>query len=268
MSKVITVKVSKGGVGKTTIASNLAYLLSTKDKKVLVIDFDSQANLSKLFLSKVDNNIEDKLTSSNLLGDFLENIDDLTYNIDDNLDLISADIGLFEVSKYLEEKGDYYNRLNEVFENLKIDSKYDYIILDLSPGVADTITEISLATSDLLICPTHFDIDSLSGIVITIDDISRLEDAKIIDNLNYLIVPNRYDRRFEKDNQKIYDILYENLDKNLISNPIRENSHIKKARMIGQTAIEYESDPSRKYEHKKAIEDFEKLIEKIEEILN
>lgn len=264
MSKVITVKVSKGGVGKTTIASNLAYTYVKENKKVLIIDFDAQANLSKLFIKKLDNN---KLTSSNLLGDDLTNLNELIYNINENLDIISADIGLYEVCKYLDQKGEYYNRLKEVFEKLKIYDNYDYIILDLSPGVADIITEISLVASDILICPTHFDIDSLSGIIITIDDITRLEDARIINNLKYLIVPNRYDRRFEKDNQKIFNILYENLDKEFISKPIRENSHIKKARMIGKTAIEYEEDKIRKYEHKKAVEDFEKLSKKINNLV-
>jgi cellulose biosynthesis protein BcsQ len=209
MVKVITVKVSKGGVGKTTISSNLAYSLS-QDYKVLLIDLDSQSNLSNIFARDINDEL---LTSSNLLGDDDINFENIICKIKDNLDLIVSDIGLHEVSKYLENKGKYYDRLNDVIEN-SILKDYDFIILDLSPGVADTLTEIALCTSDLLVCPMHFDTDSLAGLVHTINDISRLSDANILKKeLNYLVVPNRYDLRFEKDNKAIIQMIYDNLDK-------------------------------------------------------
>ncbi len=261
MTKVICVKVSKGGVGKTTISSNLGYVLAQKEKKVLLIDMDSQANLTKAFLKNID---EDKLTSSNLLGDDEFDFYTSIYNISENLDLISADIGLHEVAKYLESVGNYYRALAKRIKNLD----YDYVVLDLSPGVADTLTEIALIASDLLVAPMHFDTDSLSGLVLTINDISRLSEASLLEkDLKYLVVPNRWDKRFEKDNKAIIDMVYENLDAEFIAEPIRENSHIKKARMYCVSAIEYESAPIRKYEHKRATEDFEKLAQKVEKLL-
>lgn len=266
MAKIITVKVSKGGVGKTTVTANLGHTLAKKGFKTLLIDFDSQSNLSKSFIKNFD---EHKLTSSNLLGDEEISKDNLIYNVDKDLDIISSDIGLYEVSKYLENLPNYKTRLVEQLKKNKIFEEFEYILLDLSPGVADVITQISLVSSDLLICPCHFDIDSLTGLVHTISDISRLQEANILKNeLNYLVVPNKYDLRFKKDNEHIISLLYDNLDKEFIAEPIRENSHIKKARMFGQSAIDYELDESRKNEHKKAIEDFEKLYEKIINILN
>ena len=266
MVKVICVKVSKGGVGKTTISSNLSYLMAESGKKVLVIDLDSQANLMK---SLVGNTEDSKLTSSNLLGDEEIDIENLIYNVNENLDVIGADIGLSEVAKYLESQEKYCDRLNYVIFKNKLDQIYDYIFLDLPPGVSDSITEIALCCSDLVICPTHFDVDSLSGIVYTIGDISRLNESNLLkQNLNYLVVPNRYDKRFEKDNKLISDMIYENLEDEFISKPIRENSHIKKARMRGITAIEYESLEENKYKHNKAIEDFNILKQKVEDLLN
>ncbi|MCA9459603.1 MAG: ParA family protein, partial [Nanoarchaeota archaeon] len=239
-------------------------IMSDNGKKILMIDLDSQANLSKTFLREFD---DEKLSSSNLLGDDNVKLEEMIYSINENLDLIIADIGLHEVSKYLESLGEYYSKLKKMVED-DLFEKYDYVILDLSPGVADSITEIAISASDLLVCPTHFDIDSLSGLVLTIDDMGRLHESQIIDsNLKYLVVPNRYDKRFSKDNEQIINMLYENLDKEFIAEPIRENSHIKKARMYGKTAVEYENSPERKYEHKRAIEDFKKLALKVEELL-
>ena len=48
MSEVIVVTSGKGGVGKTTTATTLSYLLSKEGCKVALIDFDGQRHTTKL----------------------------------------------------------------------------------------------------------------------------------------------------------------------------------------------------------------------------
>jgi len=47
--RIVTVFSSKGGTGKTTIAALLAWKLAEQGESVLVVDLDSQSNISRLF---------------------------------------------------------------------------------------------------------------------------------------------------------------------------------------------------------------------------
>lgn len=49
MGKIIMCGSFKGGVGKSVTTYNLAYSLTEIGKKVLCVDFDSQANLTTCF---------------------------------------------------------------------------------------------------------------------------------------------------------------------------------------------------------------------------
>ena len=49
MGKIIMTGSMKGGVSKTVTTFNLAYSLQKLGKKVLAVDFDSQANLTTCF---------------------------------------------------------------------------------------------------------------------------------------------------------------------------------------------------------------------------
>ena len=71
--KVIAVANQKGGVGKTTTTENVAIGLARNGKEVLIVDFDSQSDLTACLGWKSNDSLEN--TVSTMLDDYINDKD-------------------------------------------------------------------------------------------------------------------------------------------------------------------------------------------------
>ena len=211
-TKIITVSNQKGGVGKTTTAKNIAYLLSTLQKRTLIIDFDPQCNVTKDFIEdEPEKTIEDILCGATP--------QDCVHKTNyEHLDLLAGSQRL--------ELLDYGNfSLANLIKHL---TSYDYIIVDTSPYFNRLVAE-ALSISDLTIIPVTPDTDAIEGLFITINELKEINSHK---NFKYKILLSKV----EKDSYSTSMVkeLKEALGKTVLTNYIRYNSSpVRRARALG-----------------------------------
>ena len=157
-AKVISVVNQKGGVGKPTTAVNLATIFAVMDKKVLIIDIDSQGNTSSgLGIRQT----ERKITSYNVFNG-LNSIRDAILDTEvPNLSIVSANTNLAAIELDLIHLKNYENILLEKLEEIKND--FDYIIIDCPPSLG-LITLNALVACDEVLIPMLCDFYSLEGL--------------------------------------------------------------------------------------------------------
>ena len=156
MGKIIAVVNQKGGVGKTTTAVNLTAALTELGMKVLLCDFDPQANASsglgvdkrKIKKSVYDTIINDTPTKdaivSTKFGDVLPSAADLAGA---GVELISVPEPNFRLKKALEQVKD----------------QYDVIFIDCPPSL-ELLTLNGLAAADSILVPVQCEYYALEGL--------------------------------------------------------------------------------------------------------
>jgi len=182
--KVLSIINRKGGVGKTTVTANLAYELKHLGFNVLVVDLDSQCDLTKIF---------DKKTAEKnyTIIDLLEKRCSIPQSIvkyEDNLSIIRGDK---KSDIYLPNKSSY--TIKKIFSS-KLFHNYDYILLDHPPANGN-IPFQGLIASDKVVVVTDtepFSYDNLKELILDINIIK----SKWNQSLAILgIVINRVDMR-------------------------------------------------------------------------
>ena len=171
-TKVTTVCNLKGGTGKTTTVLALSYGLANRGYKVLAIDFDSQANLSRCF-GKHDMNAND-------IYDWIIDNKDVRVKINDNLDLVPASKkGINGLND--EFRKDIVSPSGHLKNQLEIYDYYDFVIIDVPSLLSYELTN-ALVASDSVIIPAKPDFLSTDGM----EDMSGTvaEFMKINPNLN------------------------------------------------------------------------------------
>ena len=167
MAKTIAIGNQKGGVGKTTTCVNLAAALKNLGLRVLVCDFDPQANSTSGFgVDKTSSpNIYDvllngadpaKAVAATVYGDVLPS----------SKALAGASIEMIGL-----ERREY--QLRESLDQLK--ARYDYILIDCPPSL-ELLTLNALCAADTVLVPVqceYYALEGLSDLLSTIRIVKR-----------------------------------------------------------------------------------------------
>ena len=158
--KTIAIYHNKGGVGKTTVSTNLAAAMSKRGFRVLLIDIDAQANSTfATGLVKFQFEEEDDLRDRNVYH--LINSDDTNfipeivresqYFSDPEIDVIPAHINLINEQGHLTTAMASRTRLMGKLK--RAENNYDIVIIDTPPS-RDIYAEVALITAEYLIIPS------------------------------------------------------------------------------------------------------------------
>ncbi|GLB47625.1 copy number control protein [Philodulcilactobacillus myokoensis] len=162
MTTTITFGNFKGGVGKTTNATLIAYTLSRMGHRTLIADLDPQGNATNMLL-KTKANIDGKIATfdQSLMRSVEDNnLSKSLISIDPHLDLLASAPDFAMYPRFMEKIHDYTERvkyLQQMFDPFR--NNYDYIILDTPPTVMSLFTDSALYMSDycLIVMQTHKD---------------------------------------------------------------------------------------------------------------
>lgn len=160
--KTIAIYHHKGGVGKTTVAINLAAVLRKKGKRVLLIDIDAQANttfatgLIKFQFEEDDDlkerNVYHLLEATKYEFNFIPGVvRKSNFFNQPEIDVIPSHITLIERQQKLILSGSSRTRLTKKLELVK--NEYDVVIIDTPPSL-DLYASAALTAADYLIIPS------------------------------------------------------------------------------------------------------------------
>ena len=176
MSKthVIAISNQKGGVGKTLTAHNLGTNLARQGKKVLMVDFDSQANLTMCMGYHQPDELP--CTMAHIIKGlaeetFLFQKEDYILH-SENCDLIPSSIQLSGIEPSLANAMSRENLLKNLLAPIKDD--YNYVIVDCAPSLGLlTINALAAATSVLIPIQAHY--LSAKGLELLIGTVAKVK---------------------------------------------------------------------------------------------
>ena len=256
MGRIIAIANQKGGVGKTTTATNLSACLAEKGKRVLAIDMDPQGNMSSA-LGIDKNNIENTIYELILeecsleecrVEEVIENLSIIPSNVNlagAEIELIGLDNKEFILRKYVEEVRD----------------KYDFVIIDCPPSL-NTLTVNAMTTADTVLVPIQCEYFALEGLSQLIHTINLVRD-RLNPNLEIEgVVFTMFDARTNLSLQVVENVK-ENLNQAVYKSIIPRNVRLAEAPSHGKPITLYDSKSAGAEAYRDLAED---LIERDENI--
>lgn len=203
MCEVIVIANQKGGVGKTTTAVNLAASLAHRKKKVLLIDFDPQANATTslgIRRNEIEFDIYHVLIGRKKVSEIVQKTDM------ENLDLVPSNIGLVGFEK------EFYNKKTSGRDLLlknkikEIRKDYHFVIID-SPPALGPLTINALSAADSVLIPIQCEFFALEGLAQLLSTIKLLKDSSNPDLIIRGFLPTMYSTQNNLSKQVLADLV-------------------------------------------------------------
>lgn len=270
---VISVASQKGGVGKTTTVLSLAGVFAKLQKNVLVVDLDSQANLTISFgidPHAMKRSISDVLFSNAPLSGVIRQ------TRLSGVDLVPADRDMELVDRFLPLRPDYKEILSKsIFEqeaaseNSASDkatvrgtlpnlSFYDYLILDCPPGLG-ALTVNALIASHMLIIPTqpeYYSIYAIHGMLASVEQIRKQYNP----DLFFRLLITMLDRR-NRIHRHMSEKLRENYSQLLFNTHIGIDTQLRETSLAGLPITHY-------HNRSRSAQQYQSLAEEVAELRN
>lgn len=239
--KIVSVWNCKGGVAKTVSTTNLGAGLALLGKKVLLVDLDTQANLTHSLIGDLEET-EPNITEA-ILNEKVSLKSIVKTTSIDNLHIAPAGWSMVDLELKLHSA---LGRETMLKRALKQDyaNQFDFVLIDNGPHVGLKVVN-SLVASDYYITPVSAEYLPLVGIkhlLSVIDQIRPLNSS--IRNLGYLLT--MVDRR-EGISGDVEKILRETFQDDVFKNVIRINTKMKACPQKRQTIFQTESPKGKGY---------------------
>lgn len=142
-SSIIAFLSGKGGTGKSFLSTNLAFALSQKGKRVLLIDLDLNfANINLILNVNTSKNIFHLLNRE-------ADIDELIFHYSNNYDVIFGANGKFNHPGLSQTNSDFlYGQITQILSN------YDFVFLDMSSGIGENVINMTKFADYIFIIST------------------------------------------------------------------------------------------------------------------
>lgn len=196
--KIIVFANQKGGVGKTTTAVNVGAFMAEEGKRVLLIDFDPQGNMSSSVGSDKDKpGIYEVITGNLFLKDFIQETTVKNLNIvSSNVNLAGANVELVDA-----DRREFFlkNAVLQVIDN------WDYILIDCPPSLG-LLTINGLTAAQQVYIPMQCEYFALEGLSLLLKTVQQVQKGSNPDlNLGGIIF-TMYDSRTRLANEVVQEV--------------------------------------------------------------
>jgi chromosome partitioning protein len=240
----IAVALSKGGVGKTTSAVNLAAGLARQGKSVLLVDVDTQGQVSRMLGCTPPAGLAELIAGECTL-------EEAVFPARERLWLLAGGRALAGLKRLITRK-DFGGEQTLVEGLAGADDHYDYAILDTAPGW-DALSINVLFYSEDVVAPVSLEVMTLQSLLEFRRSLESIQRYRPELALRY-ILPTFFDRRVKKS-AEILSLLQSHYPEQHCK-PIRYSVRLSEAPGYGKTIFEYAPQST-------GAQDYQALAERI-----